>query len=85
MTYKFENYTTSVGVLTGEFTDPTIEADKNSISINDIDKTISVSIVLITENSKVATRFEDMPRNGQGWDDSDLEVMIGIKLQEFAI
>lgn len=85
MTYKFVNYITPSGTLNGEFTDPQIEVDKTSIVTNDIDKTISCALVLFGENYRLGTYFEDMPRDGQGWDDSDLEAMIVIKLQEFAI
>jgi hypothetical protein len=79
MTYKFEQFNV-------EIVDPTIEVDRESIMTNDITKTISCDVKLTTPNgSKFGVRLEDMPRDGQGWDDSDLETMIGIKLQEYAI
>ena len=85
MTYKFDNYETGVGVLNGTFTDPQIEVDRTSIVTNDIDKTISCAIVLFGDNYRVGTYFSSMPRDGQGWDDSDLPSMIGIKMKEFAV
>lgn len=84
-TYKFENYTTDVGILTGEFVDPVVEVNNRTIITDDIDKTISCDITLVGTGYKVATQFKDMPRNGTGWDDSDLTTMIQTKLQEFAI
>lgn len=86
MTYLFDNYETKVGVLNAELIDPTIEVNKETIITNDITKTISCEVKLSTPNgSWVGTYFADMPRNGTGWDDSDLPVMIMTKLQEFAI
>jgi hypothetical protein len=85
MTYKFDNYETPAGVLNGEFTNPQIEVDRTSIVTNDINKTISCALKLVGDGYSIGTYFSDMPRNGQGWDDSDLEQMIGIKLQEFTI
>lgn len=79
MTYKFTQFNV-------EIVDPTIEVNRKTIVTNDIDKTIDCDVYLITPNgSRFLVRLNDMPRNGQGWDDSDLEQMIGIKLQEFAI
>lgn len=83
--YKFNNYVTHAGVLDGEFTNPTIEVNRKTIVTNDDDKTISCDIVLIGSDYRVATQFIDMPRNGTGWDDSDLETMIGIELQKFLV
>lgn len=78
-TYKFENHK-------AEIIDPIIEVNRNSININDITKTASCEIILITPNgSRFAVDMLDMPRNGIGWDDSDLETMIANKLQEFLI
>lgn len=78
-TYRFEQFNVDV-------VDPTIEVNRETIVTNDVTKTIDCDIVLITPNgSRFGVRLDAMPRNGQGWDDSDLETMIGIKLQEYAI
>lgn len=85
MIYKFNNYETKLGVLNGEFEDPNIEVNRATIITNDLTKTITCDVVLYSSNYRVSTCFEDMPRDGQGWDDSDLTTMVGIKLQEFAV
>jgi hypothetical protein len=86
MTYRFDNYETPVGTLNGEFIDPIIDVNKDSIVISDIKKTLSCELKLITPNgSSFGTMFLDMPRNGTGWDDSDLDLMVVDKLNEFKV
>lgn len=76
-TYKFPQFNT-------EIVNPSIEVNKETILTNDITKTISCDVVLITPNgSRFGIRLDNMPRDGQGWDDSDLTSMINIKLQEY--
>ena len=84
--FIFKDYETDIGVINGEFIDPTIDIDKSSIVINDVSKTLSCNITLITPNgSKFATKLSGMVRNGLGWDDSDIELMIAEKLNEFKV
>ena len=78
-TYKFEQFNT-------EIIDPTIEVNRHNIVTNDLTKTISCDVVLITPNgSKFGVTLNDLPRNGQGWDDSDLEAMISVELQKYLV
>ena len=84
--FIFNNYETPVGVLNGEFIDPIIDIDKDSIVIKDTKKTLSCFLKLITPNgSSFGTMFLDMPRNGEGWDDSDIETMVAVEMNKFKV
>ncbi len=85
-TYRFINYQTDLGVLNGDFTNPTITVDQRSIITDDIDKTITCNITMTGTDYEVSTQLLDIPRNGAtGWDDSDLTTMINTKMQDFLV
>ena len=69
--------------------DPSIiEIDEEGIRLNNIDKTLSVKVVLQDPSgSKFAppSAFSNIPRDSETWDDCDLIAIVSKRLEEFKI
>ena len=77
MKYKFEQFKV-------EIENPTITIDLDTIGDKAISKTLSVDILLTTENASYGDRAIDMPYTDT-WEDSEVEGMVLVWLTQFEI
>lgn len=78
MTYKFEQFNT-------EITNPTITINMENIVDNAISKMLTVEITLQTENAKMyGVSLNNIPYV-EMWEDSEIEAMVLIRLNDFIV
>lgn len=78
MTYKFEQFNT-------EITNPTITINMENIVDNAISKMLTVEITLQTENAKMyGVSLNNIPYV-ETWEDSEIEAMVLIRLNDFIV
>ena len=77
MTYSFPQFKV-------EISNPTISVDLDTIQDKAISKLLSVSLTLETDTASFGVTAEDMPYL-ETWEDSEVEGMVMIWLQQFEI
>lgn len=77
MTYKFPQFKVSI-------VNPTISVDLNTIQDQALRKLLSVSLTLETDSATFGVTAIDMPYV-ETWEDSEVEGMVMIWLQQFEI
>ena len=79
MTYKFEQFKI-------EIVDPTIEINYESVIINNINREITVDIVLIDDaGSKFGITLNNLPSNSESWDSVDLVAVVNAELETYKV
>lgn len=76
-TYKFPQFKVEV-------VNPIISINLNSIGDKALDKTLSVDVILTTDNASFGVRAEDMPY-AITWEDVDVPDMVNQWLSQFII